>query len=132
MYGVPFPYYDILEEIYVKDKATGDQSKSFVGAINTIDIEVAKKPIFVDSDGEDDADSRSQSTTHSIQSKKHSIKQEKDNSTSSKKPKLKELKGKKTLQSDVDKLVSSLHDATSNFEIFFENINANLSTMASA
>ena len=90
MYGVPFPYYDILEEIYAKDKATGDQRESFVGAINSIDIEVAKKPIFIDSDEEDDADSRTQSTTHSIQSKKHSIKQENDNSTSSKTAKLKE------------------------------------------
>ncbi|CAO2822954.1 unnamed protein product [Amaranthus hypochondriacus] len=131
LYGVPFPHYDILEEIYAKDKATGDQSESFVGAINCIDAEVAKKQIFIDSD-EDDAESRSQSTTHSVQSKKRSIKQEKDDSTSSKKPKLKEFKGKKTLQGDVDKLVSSLHDATTNFGKIFDNINANLGTMASA
>ena len=41
-----------------------------MGALNSVAIEVAKKPIFVDSDEEDDADSRSQSTTHFIQSKK--------------------------------------------------------------
>ncbi|CAO2830328.1 unnamed protein product [Amaranthus hypochondriacus] len=132
LYGVPFPHYDIVEEIYAKDKATGDQSESFVEAINCIDVEVSKKSIFIDSDEEDDADSRSRSTTHSIQFKKRSIKQENDNSTSSKKPKLKELKGKKTLQSDVDKLVSSFHEATSNFEKIFDNINVNLGTMANA
>ena len=132
MYGVPFPHYDILEEIYAKDKATGDQSESFVEAINCIDVEVTKKSIFIASDEEDDADSRSRSTTHSIQFKKRSIKQENDNSTSSKEPKLKELKRKKNLQSDVDNLVSSLHEATSNFGKIFDNINVNLGTMANA
>ena len=70
MYGVPFPHYDILEEIYAKDKATGDQSESFVEAINCIDVEVTKKSIFIDSGDEDDADLRSLLTTHSIQFKK--------------------------------------------------------------
>ena len=46
LYGVPFPYYDILKEIYAKDKATADQSESFVGAINNIDIEVVKEANF--------------------------------------------------------------------------------------
>ncbi|XP_057516950.1 uncharacterized protein LOC130798101 [Amaranthus tricolor] len=132
LYGVPFPHYDILEEIYAKDKATGDQSESFVEAINSIDVEVTKKSIFIASDEEDDADSRSRSTTFSIQFKKRSIKQENDNSTSSKEPKLKELKRKKNLQSDVDNLVSSLHEATSNFGKIFDNINVNLGTMANA
>ena len=92
MYGIPFPYYDKLEEIYAKDKATRDMSESFAGVINNVDVEITKKSIFIYCDENDDEDSRTQSITHSVQSKKHLIKQEHDTSSSSKKPKLKELK----------------------------------------
>ena len=42
------------------------------------------------------------------------------------------MKEKKTLQSDVDKLVFSFLEATSNFGKIFDNINVNLGTMANA
>ena len=93
MYGATFPHYDKLEEIYAKDKATGDISESFVGAINNIDAEISKKTMVIESDEEDDADSITQTSTKSTQSGKRHIKQEND-STSSKTPKLKEFKRK--------------------------------------
>ena len=93
---------------------------NLLGAINNIDVEITKKPFLLDCDENDDADSTTQLITHSTnseQSKKHLIKQEHDTSSSSKKPKLNELKGKEIgKKSDVDKLVSSLHVGTSNLQ----------------
>ena len=57
MYGLHFPYYDILEEIYAKDMETNDMSKSFVGAIYKMEAEISKNTWLIKSDEEEDADS---------------------------------------------------------------------------
>ncbi|KMT01795.1 hypothetical protein BVRB_9g210770 [Beta vulgaris subsp. vulgaris] len=77
LFGVPFVHYDTLAEIYAKDKATGDVSESFVGAIEDMDQEIANQPLNIKSDEEDDANS-TQSATHSTtQSGKRHMKIEK-------------------------------------------------------
>ncbi|XP_057807730.1 uncharacterized protein LOC131022301 [Salvia miltiorrhiza] len=128
LYGAPFPHYDTLVEIYAKDKATGDVSESFVGAINNMDVEFANEPLVIESDEEDDANS----VTHSG---KRPMKKEFNDPTPLKKTKLKDLKGKGKGQSkvsDVDGLASSIQSVSTNFQKIFENINANLGTMACA
>lgn len=54
---MPFPHYETLAEIYAKDKATGDASESFVGAIHNMDVEFANHPLTIESDEEDDVNS---------------------------------------------------------------------------
>ena len=45
---------------YAKDKATGDMSESFIGAINNINVEISKKLNFIECDEEEDVDLRTQ------------------------------------------------------------------------
>ncbi|XP_056685595.1 uncharacterized protein [Spinacia oleracea] len=106
LYGVPFPYYEMLAEIYAKDKATRDLSESFVGAIDNMDIEIANNTMTIDSDG-DYVNSTTNSThsthsTHSTQSTTQSLKHPMNKDTSE------------------------------SFGKIFEDINANLGTMANA
>ncbi|XP_048495827.2 uncharacterized protein LOC125495195 [Beta vulgaris subsp. vulgaris] len=126
MYGVPFPHYDILAEIYAKDKATGDMSESFYGAVKNMNSEIEKEPLTLESDEEDDAIS-------TTQSRKRPLKKEVDLSTPLKKPKkLKDFKDKEQKKLyEGDQLVASLHSVSTNFSTIFENISANLATMAS-
>uniref|UniRef100_A0A803N492 Myb/SANT-like domain-containing protein n=1 Tax=Chenopodium quinoa TaxID=63459 RepID=A0A803N492_CHEQI len=53
--GVPFPHYETFAEIYAKDKATGEVSESFVGAIDNMNVEIANQSMTIESDEDDDA-----------------------------------------------------------------------------
>uniref|UniRef100_A0A803LZ68 Myb/SANT-like domain-containing protein n=1 Tax=Chenopodium quinoa TaxID=63459 RepID=A0A803LZ68_CHEQI len=86
LYGVPFPHYETLAEIYAKDKATGEVSESFVGAIDNMNVEIANQSMTIQSDEDDDA----------------------------------------------NELVASLHNTSKTFGKIFEDINANLGTMANS
>ncbi|XP_021746136.1 uncharacterized protein LOC110712017 [Chenopodium quinoa] len=136
LYGVPFPHYETLAEIYAKDKATGEVSESFVGAIDNLNVEIANQSMTIQSDEDGYIDSPTHST-HSTQpttqSHKRPMKKEDDN-TPSKKAKMKEMKGKgKTHQSkDANELVASLHNTSNTFGKIFEDINANLGTIANS
>uniref|UniRef100_A0A803M834 Myb/SANT-like domain-containing protein n=1 Tax=Chenopodium quinoa TaxID=63459 RepID=A0A803M834_CHEQI len=90
LFGVPFVHYETLAEIYAKDKATGDVSKSFVDAIEDMDQEIDKQPLNVESDEEDDVNSTHSDTYSSTsQSGKRPMKIEDDYITPSKMAKVK-------------------------------------------
>uniref|UniRef100_A0A803N0B5 Myb/SANT-like domain-containing protein n=1 Tax=Chenopodium quinoa TaxID=63459 RepID=A0A803N0B5_CHEQI len=137
LYGVPFPHYETLAEIYAKDKATGEVSKSFVGAIDNMNVEIANQSMTIESDEDGYMDSPTHSTystQSTTQSQKRPMKKEDDN-TPSKKAKMKEMKRKgKTHQKvdDANELVASLHNTSKTFGKIFEHINANLGTMANS
>lgn len=59
MCGVYFLFMTSLRR-YAKDKATGDMSESFIGAINNINVEISKKLNFIECDEEEDVDLRTQ------------------------------------------------------------------------
>uniref|UniRef100_A0A803LSG3 Myb/SANT-like domain-containing protein n=1 Tax=Chenopodium quinoa TaxID=63459 RepID=A0A803LSG3_CHEQI len=131
LYGVPFPHYETLAEIYAKDKATGEAKD------NNMNVEIANQSMTIESeeDGYMDSPTHSTHSTQSTtQSHKRPMKKEDDN-TPSKKAKMKQMKGKgKTHQKvdDANELVASLHNTSKTFGKIFEDINANLGTMANS
>uniref|UniRef100_A0A803N8N9 Myb/SANT-like domain-containing protein n=1 Tax=Chenopodium quinoa TaxID=63459 RepID=A0A803N8N9_CHEQI len=60
--GVLFPHYETLAEIYAKDKATGEVSESFVGAIDNMNVEIANQSMTIESDEDGYMDSPTHST----------------------------------------------------------------------
>ncbi|GAB4849140.1 hypothetical protein Ancab_040157 [Ancistrocladus abbreviatus] len=129
LYGVSFLYFDILAEIYGKDRATGEISESFVQAINNIDVEIENEPMTFDSSDDDvggESVSMSRSRTQSVQdddiSSQHPSKKAKKLKTSREKEKRK-------MDNNID-LATSLHSVFLNFGNIFHNININLATMA--
>ena len=56
LYGVPFPYFDALSEIFGKDRATGENVKTFDEAVNNIDVEIETETVNLDTDDEDSDD----------------------------------------------------------------------------
>ncbi|KAL2926566.1 Propionate--CoA ligase [Bienertia sinuspersici] len=89
LFGVPFTHFDTLAEIYVKDKATGDASESFVGAIEDMDQQIENHPLNVESESDDDVNSTHSATYSSTsQSGKRPMKLE-DHSTPIKMAKVK-------------------------------------------
>ena len=50
---MPFPYFDILAEIYGKDRATGEASETFVEVVQNIEVDMVNESLIVDSDDED-------------------------------------------------------------------------------
>ena len=52
----------MLIEIYAKNKATGETSKTFVDVVKNIEVEMANELMIVDSNDDDD-DSESNSRT---------------------------------------------------------------------
>ena len=67
LYGVPFPYFDVLSEIFGKDRATRDNVEMFDEAINNIDVDIETQTINLDSGDEDtDDESVTRSVTRSI------------------------------------------------------------------
>uniref|UniRef100_A0A803LJG9 DDE Tnp4 domain-containing protein n=1 Tax=Chenopodium quinoa TaxID=63459 RepID=A0A803LJG9_CHEQI len=80
----------VPQETYVKDKATGDVSESFVDAIEDIDQEIDKQPLIAESDGEDIVNStHSETYSSTSQSGERAMKIEDDHITPSKMEKVK-------------------------------------------
>ena len=50
---MPLPHFDILIEIYGKDRAIGEASETFVEAIQNIEVELANEPMTIASDDDD-------------------------------------------------------------------------------
>ncbi|KAL2934375.1 Poly(A) RNA polymerase GLD2 [Bienertia sinuspersici] len=57
LFGVLFTHFDTLAEIYAKDKAIGDASESFVGAIEDMDQKIDNHPFIIESESDDDLNS---------------------------------------------------------------------------
>ena len=66
LYGVPFPYFDALSEIFGKDRATGENVKTFDEAVNNIDVEIKTQMVNLESDEDTDDKFATRSVTHSI------------------------------------------------------------------
>ena len=127
---MPFPYFDILAEIYGKDRATGEASETFVEAVQNIEVEMANEPLIVDSDDEDggcETHSGSRSVTQPIQ-KEYDLE-----------PPLKKAKKQKTPKGGDKKkieitgdLASTFQSVSKNFGTIFHDMNIHLATMANA
>ncbi|KAK3166584.1 hypothetical protein QOZ80_1AG0047720 [Eleusine coracana subsp. coracana] len=76
LYGVPFPYYDVLQAIYSKDLATGEGAEDITDAINNLEQELDAE------NGNDQEEDEDRTSRRSI------------DSTSSSKKRKKEWKGK--------------------------------------
>ncbi|KAK3134659.1 hypothetical protein QOZ80_5BG0409110 [Eleusine coracana subsp. coracana] len=83
LYGVPFPYYDILQTIYSKDLATGEGAEDLTDAINNMEQELNA------GNGNDQEEDEDRTSRRSI-----------DSTSSSSKKRKKEWKGKDTVSSD--------------------------------
>ena len=68
MFGVPFPHYEILAEIYGKDRATGAASESFVQAVHNIDEDMARGSFALDSDDDFNIGEEVEAESESLQS----------------------------------------------------------------
>lgn len=122
LYGVPFPYYDMLAEIYGKDRATGEPSESFMLATQNISVEMTHESVTLDSDDDFEA----QTETESMQSGSGaSGSRKRKDFLSQKKQSLKKKK-----KDEVWDLSSSLHSASTEFGKVFQDMNSHLGAMA--
>ncbi|KAL2934373.1 Poly(A) RNA polymerase GLD2 [Bienertia sinuspersici] len=128
--------FDQWVKIYAKDKAIGDASESFVGAIEDMDQKIENHPFIIESESDDDVNSAHSasysSTTQSAKKDNHPTPLKKEKVMDVKEAKEKGKNLKSWYMVDDDELVASLDDVSQNFGKIFENINKNLGTMASA
>ncbi|KAL8161624.1 hypothetical protein V2J09_013113 [Rumex salicifolius] len=127
LYGVPFPHYDILAEIYGNDRATGEASESFVLAKQNIDEEISLESITIDSEDDIDVETESESMQSGSGASGAS------GSSKRKNLKIHVPKGKKQKMKrrydEISVLPSSLNTVSMEFGKVFEDMNAHLGAM---
>ncbi|KAL3642460.1 hypothetical protein CASFOL_013275 [Castilleja foliolosa] len=127
LFGVPFPQYELLAEIYGKDRATGVVSESFLQATQNHEDDLTRASTTLESDDDLNDDTEIQvSESESFQSASGSRKRKDPPPVKSAKKQVTKLK--KT--EDVVDLTTSLNSVTKEFGKIFATMNENLGTMA--
>ncbi|KAL8141736.1 hypothetical protein V2J09_014768 [Rumex salicifolius] len=128
LYGVPFHYFDILAEVYGKDRPSGEKSESFVQAIKKINVEISNEPMTPETEEdvsiESDPECRFAVAAQTL-NKRYASSQ----------PPLKKARKQQTSQEDERKKTEddvNLQNISSVFGRIFQDISMNLASMARA
>ncbi|RLM92473.1 uncharacterized protein C2845_PM08G20240 [Panicum miliaceum] len=112
LYGVPFPYYDVLAAIYSKDIATGEGAEDLTDAISNMEQELAA------GNGNDEEEEEAQETP------RRSV----DSTSSSSKKRKKEWKGKKDSVTS-DPLLDMFNEVSGDLKVVTKSIGKMAQTM---
>ncbi|RLN07132.1 uncharacterized protein C2845_PM11G03250 [Panicum miliaceum] len=112
LYGVPFPYYDVLAAIYSKDIATGEGAEDLTDAINNMEQELAA------GNGNDEEEEEAQETPRRFV----------DSTSSSSKKRKKEWKWKKDSVTS-DPLLDMFNEVSGDLKVVTKSIGKMAQTM---
>ncbi|RLN09523.1 uncharacterized protein C2845_PM11G10720 [Panicum miliaceum] len=112
LYGVPFPYYDVLAAVYSKDIATGEGAEDLTDAISNMEQELAA------GNGNDEEEEEAQETPRRFV----------DSTSSSSKKRKKEWKGKKDSVTS-DPLLDMFNEVSGDLKVVTKSIGKMAQTM---